>query len=116
MKTYTLNLINATTLIIMGFWAYFGSETPSITALIPVFAGIILLLFFKGFKSGNKTIAHIVVILTFITLVALIKPLSGALSRNDGMAIFRVLAMIVTGSLAMVFYVKSFIDVRRNRK
>lgn len=116
MNTFYFYVINAVTLIVVALVGYLGSETPSVTALIPVFAGLLLLTFVKGFKSGNKTIAHIVVVITFLTLLALFKPLSGAISRNDSAATIRVLLMILTGIIAMAAFIKSFIDARKNRK
>jgi hypothetical protein len=115
MKPFHYNIINAGTLIIMGLTGYFVSDNPSLTALIPVFAGLILLVLYKGMKEGNKVVAHIVVILTLLTLIALFKPLLGAISRSNGGAIIRVLLMIISGILAMVVYIKSFIDARKNR-
>jgi len=116
MKTYFFNVINAITLIIMGLWGYVASAVHSPTAFISVIAGIILLAFSKGLKNQNKSIAHIVVILTLLMLIALIKPLTGSISRNNPAAILRVLAMMATCSIAMVFYIKSFVDARKNRK
>lgn len=113
MKPYLINLINALVLIILGLTGYLVSENPSVTAFIPVFAGIVLLLLVKGMKNNNKTIAHIVVFLTLLILIALYKPLSGALLRNDIGATIRVAAMIGSNLLALVIFVKSFIDARR---
>lgn len=113
MKLFQINLINALTLIVIGIWGYFASSDPSFTALIPVVAGIILLLFTPGIRNANKIIAHIAVLLTLIIFVALLKPLSGAISRSDTMAIARVLLMMLTSLLALVLYIKNFVDVRR---
>lgn len=99
----------------MGLWGYLSSENPSLTSLIPVLAGIILLLLSRGIRNANKTIAHISVVFTLLVLIALIKPLSGSLSRNDHAAISRVLVMMITCVLALAIYIKSFIDVRRQK-
>jgi hypothetical protein len=115
MKVYQINIINALILILLGLWGYWGSETPSPTALIPVLGGALLLALFKGVKSGNKAVAHIAVILTLILLIGLLKPLTGALGRSDNVAIVRVAVMIISCSVAMVYFVRSFINVRRAR-
>jgi hypothetical protein len=57
-----------------------------------------------------------VVILTLLVFIALFKPLTGSIARSKTGAIIRVLVMIVTNLIALVIYIKSFIDVRRNRK
>lgn len=115
MKPYLASLINAILLILLGLWGYFSSETPSITALIPVFIGVILIFLNSGLKKENKTIAHIAVILTFLVLIGLIKPLTGAFAREDTAAIARVVIMIVSTLTALISFVKSFIDARKNK-
>ena len=102
-------------LVSLGSWAYFSSDTPSFTALIPVFAGIILLLITPGYKKGNRFLAHVSVVLTLVILLGLIKPLTGAIGRSDDLGIARVSVMIVTSLIAMVVFVKSFINARRQR-
>jgi hypothetical protein len=115
MKPYLITVINAITLIAMGLWGYFGSGNPSVTALIPVFAGVIFLVLSRGIKTANKTVAHITVLLTLLVWIALVKPLSGGISRNDPVSIARVMVMMLTCALALFFYIKSFIDIRRQR-
>lgn len=114
MKVHIANLINSSVLIIIGLSGYFLSESPSFTAFIPVIAGAILIAFTKGMKNHNKLIAHIVVTITLLVLIALLKPLFGAIERNDSSAIIRVLLMIMTSLYAMIAYIKSFIDARKS--
>lgn len=115
MKAHTVSLVNAITLVVLGGWGYFSSETPSPTALIPVIAGIILLVLNNGVKKENKVVAHIAVVVTLIILLGLFMPLRGAIGRSDTTAIIRVAIMIITTILAMVYFVKSFIDARKKR-
>lgn len=115
MKTYIANLVNAIALILLGFWGYFGSDTPSLTALIPPAIGFILILLTKGLKQENKAQAHIAVLLTLVVLIGLVKPLLGALERDDMLALIRVVVMMLTSVFAMFAFVKSFIVARRNR-
>lgn len=115
MKAHAASLINAIALVALGAWGYFGSETPSPTALIPVFGGAILLALNGGVKKENKVIAHIAVVLTLILLIGLVKPFMGAMGREDSLAMVRVGIMLLTSVLAMVFFIKSFIDARKAR-
>ena len=112
MKPYFINLLNSIVLISLGTWAYFSSDHPSVTALIPVFGGIILIIITPGFKKGNRVLAHIAVILTFVMLLGLIKPLTGAIGRSDSTGIARVSVMMLTSIIAMGVFIKSFIDAR----
>jgi hypothetical protein len=115
MKAHTASLINAIILVGFGLWAYLGSDSPSTTALIPVAIGVVLLALYPGVKKENKIAAHIAVLLTLLILGGLVKPLLGALDRN-WLAIVRVLVMMISTVAALIFFIKSFIDVRRARK
>jgi len=116
MKPYLISFLNAIVYIVLGCWGYLASDTPSVTALIPVFAGIILITITPGFKKGNRVLAHIAVVLTSLVLLGLIKPLTGAIGRSDAAGIGRVLAMMVTSLIAMGYFIKSFLDARRARR
>ena len=121
MKTYQANLINSLFLIIMPLWAYFSFESSadkeslSFTALIPVIFGVILIICNKGLKNNNKTIAHIAVLVTFIALVGLFMPLKSAIVDNRMLSIIRVSLMILSGIVAIITFVKSFIQARKNK-
>ncbi len=115
MKAHTASLINAILLITLSAWGYFSSETPSMTALIPTFFGIALLAMNKGVKNENKVIAHIAVLVTLLMVFGLIKPLMGAMDRGDNAATIRVAVMLVSTLFAMIFFVRSFIQARKNR-
>ena len=115
MKPHTASLINAIILIVLSGWGYLSSDTPSLTALIPAIIGAILLGLNQGVKKENKVIAHIAVVLTLLILFGLIKPLTGAFERNDSIAILRVVVMMISTVIALIFFVKSFIDARKNR-
>jgi len=116
MKAHTASLINAILLITLSIWGFSSSETPSNTALIPAIVGAILLGLNPGVKKENKVIAHIAVLLTLVILFGLIKPLMGAIGREDSSAIGRIIVMIISTVLAKVFFVKSFIDARKKRE
>ena len=116
MKPYITSFINALILISFGLWAYFTSENPSMTALIPVIIGGILLVMVPGVKKEAKIPAHVAVLLTLIVLLGLIMPLMGALDRGSTIGIIRVAVMIFSTALALVTFIRSFIEVRKKRK
>ena len=116
MKAHTISLISSVVLIVMSAWGYLSSDSPSLTALIPLFFGVVLLACYPGIKSENKIIAHVAVLLTLIVLVALFMPLKGAIGRDDSMAVVRIVIMISGTSISMVAFVKSFIAARKNKQ
>lgn len=116
MKANTANLINAACLIIMGAWGAYATQLASMTALIPVVGGVILLACQKGVASENKMIAHIAVLLTLLLIIGVIRPFTGAMSDGDTMGMIRTGAMIVTGVLAMVAFIGSFRAARKARE
>ena len=54
MKAHTMSIINSIILITASAWGYFSSDSPSLTALIPLFFGIALILCYPGVKNENK--------------------------------------------------------------
>lgn len=115
MNPALVSLINGLVLIAFGLWGYVGSDSPSPTALIPVVFGVVLLAMNYGVWKKNKIIAHVAVGFTLLILIGLAMPLQGAIGRGDSLAIFRVSTMIVVTLIALLVFVKSFIDVRRAR-
>ncbi len=113
MNPYKANLLNSLSLIIIGFWGYF--ESSSVTALIPVVFGFVLLACSKGVKNQNKIIAHVAVLFTLIILLALVGMRLPKSIGSGGIVLVRVLVMISTSALAMIYFVKSFIEARRNK-
>lgn len=116
MKPHVASFANAIILITFSTWAYFTSETPSTTALIPAGIGLVLLLLNSGVKKEAKIPAHIAVVLTLVALIGLYKPLTGALGREDNIAIIRVVIMMLSTAFALVTFIRSFIEVRKQRK
>ena len=115
MNAYTAHLINSAALILIGGWGYFA--TSSNTALIPVLFGVVLLSLSNGVKNENKAIAHVVVVLTLLVFAALVaKPLMSAIKDGDTLGTVRVGLMSLTSLLALIFFIKSFIDARKARK
>jgi len=115
MNAYTAHLINSVALILVGGWGYFA--TSSKTALIPVLFGVVLLSLSNGVKMENKAIAHVVVVLTLLVFGALVsKPLISAINDGDTLGMIRVGLMSLTSLIALIFFIKSFIDARKARK
>ena len=109
------NLINSIALISMSAWGYI--DTNSFTALIPAAFGLILLVLGTMLTNEKlvKLSAHLVVLFTLLILLALvIQVLPGVVDRG-GIGLVRVILMISTCSIAMIVFVKSFIDNRKSR-
>ena len=121
MKTYQANLLNSLTLILMCLWAYLTYEpidgkSQNVTALIPLFLGVILLFCHKGIKNENKVIAHIAVFFTLIAIIGIVsKPLVAAINDGRGISIFRLSLMLLTSTIAMFTFVKSFMKARQKK-
>ena len=114
MKPHKISFVNAITLISFGLWGYVDVDY-SPTALIPVVFGVIILALYSGLKKENKTVAHIVILLTFLILVGLVKPLMSTLESGSVMAITRVVLMMLSTLMALVIFVKSFIANRSKK-
>ena len=114
MKPNKISFVNAITLISFGLWGYIDVDY-SPTALIPVIFGIIILILNPGLKRENKVVAHIVVLLTFLILGGLVKPLMSTLESGNTMGITRVVLMMLSTLMALIVFIKSFIANRSKK-
>ena len=114
MNSTNANIINSICLIVIGLWGYLEVSSP--TALIPVGFGAALILCTPGVKKENKVIAHIAVLLTLVILIALLGMRLPKSIDQGGLGLVRVLLMIGTSILSMVYFIKSFIANRKARK
>ena len=114
MKPHKISFVNAITLISFGLWGYIDVDY-SPTALIPVVFGLIILILNPGLKRENKVIAHIVVLLTFLILGGLVKPLMSTLESSNTMGITRVTLMMLSTLMALIVFIKSFIANRSKK-
>ncbi|WP_088654013.1 hypothetical protein [Geofilum rhodophaeum] len=116
MKVYWISFVNAVLLMVLGAWAYWVSDTPSLTALIPVFAGVLLLALNPGLKKEKKLEAHLAVLLTLLVTIGLFKPLLAAWDRADAPAVARVALMLLSSVVALIAFIQNFRAVRKARK
>tara|TARA_B100001778_G_C18371824_1_gene531158 strand:- start:30 stop:386 length:357 start_codon:yes stop_codon:yes gene_type:complete len=109
------NLINSIALISMSVWGYI--DTNSFTALIPAVFGVILLLLGTMLTNEKlvKLSAHLVVLFTLFILVALVVQVLPGVVERGGIGVIRVILMISTSAIAMIVFIKSFIDNRKSR-
>ncbi|MEM8891997.1 MAG: hypothetical protein AAGD28_28720, partial [Bacteroidota bacterium] len=70
----------------------------------------------NGVKKEEKIQAHIAVLLTLIILFGLVMPLRGAIDRGSAVGIIRVAVMMLSTVVAMVYFVRSFIEARKKRQ
>ena len=101
MKPFLISRIHAFVLVGLGLWGYFQSTSPSVTALIPVVFGVLLLLLNRGVFNGKKGFLISALVVTVLILGGLVMPLKGALSRTDSMAVLRVVVMMFTTIIAL---------------
>jgi len=120
MKPAQANFINGLVLVILGLWGYWsGTQSPgggSPTALIAPCFGLLFLILTPPFRKDNKVVAHIVVLLTFLLIVALVMPFNKAIGRGDSQAMLRVGTMLLSCVIALVVFIQSFIKARRDRQ
>ena len=110
MKAHTASLVNGIILVVIGFWGYLESGSP--TSLIPVGIGALILVLNKGLRNNNKVIAHIAVLVTLLSF-ANIMPLRGALEDGRSDAVLRIIIMLSSSVYAMIFFIRSFIQARK---
>lgn len=110
-------------LIILGLISYFGISSESITALIPAFLGIPVLIL--GILALNeKYLKHSIHAVTVLLLLGFAGTVSGLIKffrMISGEVFQRPSAIIVQAIMAvlclifLIFAIKSFVDVRKKR-
>lgn len=113
MKPHKISLIHAIALVALGSFGAMSSE--SMTAWIPTVFGVLLLACNRGVKNEHKVLAHVAVLLTLLIVIGLVKPLQGALGREDMAAAARVATMLGLSVVALATFVKSFMDARKKK-
>ena len=106
-------LLNSIILILIGVIGYYYNSV-SITALIPVYLGLAIFLCYVFYDKNHKIFAHIGVILMFLSLLGLFKPLMGLIDKSDLYGIFRIILMQLTSFYCIVCFIASFIEARKN--
>jgi len=109
--------------ILMGLYGYFGISSESITALIPTFFGIPMLVF--GWLALNekylKHAMHGAAVLTLLGFTGTVSGLFKFFKMLGGAEMERPAAVTVQAIMAvmclvfLILAVKSFIDVRRKK-
>jgi len=119
----TISITCSIILIILGLYSYFGISSESITALIPTFLGIPVLIL--GFLALNekylKHAMHAAAVLMLLGfggtvggLIKFFRMLGGEVfERSSAITIQAIMALICL--IFLIFAIKSFIDARRKR-
>jgi uncharacterized membrane protein len=109
--------------ILMGLYSYFGISSESVTALIPAFFGVpMLILGWLGLNEKYlKHAMHGAAVLTLLGfagtvggLIKFFKMLGGAeMERPAAITVQAIMAILCL--IFLIFAIKSFIDARKNR-
>ncbi len=109
--------------IMLGLYAYFGISSESITALIPAFLGVPMLIL--GWVAQNekhlKLAMHSAAVLAFLGFVGTVSGLFKFFRMLGGEEFERLSAIIIQAIMAvlclvfLILAVKSFIDARKNK-
>ena len=109
MNNFKMMMFNGLMLIILGLISYYNGPVKSGTALIAPIAGVLLVILAFPTKNGNRTAAHIGVVITLLIALSLIFPIirSGSIYA---------IAMCVISFIAVAFYVKGFMDMKKAKQ
>lgn len=119
-----LSIVYGVILILMGLIAYFWIRSESITALIPTFVGIPMLIL--GWLGLNeKYLKHTMYIASVLMLLGFGGTVGGLIKffrilggeefeRASAVTVQAIMALLCL--VFLIFAVKSFVDVRRNKK
>lgn len=124
MDNAKVTIVYGVLLILLGVIGYVVTDRVSVTALIPAFFGVVLLVLgvLAGRGVARKHLLHIGAVLGFVgflaTVAGLVEVLTGWMSPDDAPVKAAQAARAIMAVLSLVFVVlmfKSFVDARRNR-
>jgi hypothetical protein len=118
-----LTIVYGVIFIVMGLYSYFGISSESITALIPTFFGIpMLILGWLGLNEKYlKHTMHVAAVLNLLGFAGTVSGLIKFFKMLGGVETARPAAVTVQALMAilclvfLILAVKSFIDARKNR-
>jgi hypothetical protein len=105
-------------LIVLGFGGYIASGSVSVTALIPAFFGIVLLVlgFLARAEQMRRHAMHAASAVGLVGFIgSLMSLLRAPMETRSGLANASQIAMVVLTALFVLLCVKSFRDARRRR-
>lgn len=106
-------------LTLLGIAGYVLTGATSVTALIPAFFGLVLLLlgFLARTESIRKHAMHAAAVIALVGLAgALFSLFRTPIAGRSAMAVFSQAAMVVLTAVFIVLCVRSFIAARRARR
>lgn len=118
-----LTIVYGVIFIVMGLYGYFGISSESITALIPTFFGIplIILGWFGLNEKYLKHTMHVAAVLNLLGFAGTVSGLFKFFKMIGGAETARPAAITVQAIMAvlclvfLIFAIRSFIDARRSK-
>lgn len=113
-----------TVLIVVGLVGYLGTGQASVTALIPAFVGLLLLILGIAGRRENlhKNAMHIAVAIALLGFLGTVGGLVKLFTLLSGGEVTRPTAIVIQSIMAVMcgsyvgFGVKTFVDARRRRE
>ncbi len=117
---FRIALVYGTLLTLLGLGGYFGSGRASVTALIPAFFGIPVILcgVLAMREEARKHAMHVAAALGFLSLLASGVRLTMALAKGGGrpLAVGSLATMAILSLVFLALCVRSFVVARLRRK
>ncbi len=116
MKSQTAALINSIVLILIGIWGFIANDYAIHTLIVPLSAGIILLIFSRFLQIDKPNVLLLVSFLTFILMLAFIVPFQRNAEQSDVMGMLRIGIEMMASAMALIVYLRNFVQLKMNHK
>lgn len=111
--------ITSIILILLGLLGYFGGGAASVTALIPAIFGLLILVSVVIAKKNLKAGMHMAALFALLGFLAPLGRLIPQTIKNGfepSLPVISQILMVLVCGFFLVLCIKSFIDVRKERK
>lgn len=113
MKSQKIAFINAIVLLVIGFWGYAANNYSLHTAVVPISAGILLLILSKFLKKENPGLLIFVIVLSLLLFLAFLVPFQRNMEQSDYVGMLRLTIEMLVCAFAIVVYINNLIRLKK---
>jgi hypothetical protein len=106
-------LINSIVLLIVGFWGYAANNFATHTAIVPLGAGLFMLVLSWFLNKENKTLLLFMMLFTLTLFIAFMVPFRRNAEQSDYMGMLRLGIEMIACAMAFIVYLRS---LKQNKK
>lgn len=107
MKPQLAARINSIVLLIVGFWGYAANNFATHTAIVPLGAGLLILIASGFLRDENKILLLVMLVFTLVLFIAFMVPFRRNAEQSDYLGMLRLGIEMIACAMAFIVYLRS---------